>query len=158
MRLLPVSLAVLATLLVALPASAGAATSPQASIRFAWTQEIGLLAKGDAKACRYMTKRLQDNLKISTGKFDATCAQAVRASYLSERKRYGTTGLDRRRRADQAAVKTTKIRVSGASARARLRSRVGDCTMTDDRTFKRVGGRWFVDVSTANSETLGCTN
>lgn len=42
--------------LAAAPPPAGAATSAQSSIRFAWSQQITYAGVGDARACRYMNE------------------------------------------------------------------------------------------------------
>jgi len=84
------------------------------------------------------------------------CHSAIKGRYSEERKRIGRAALSRRTKAEAAAARRARIRVSGSQARSKLRYTIGDCTRTRTQKFRRAGGRWLVDVSTANSETLGC--
>ncbi len=153
MRLALVSL--LATVLLAGVPSADAAASAKSSIRFAWSQQITYAGKGDTRACRFMTEDHKRQYMFGAMSYD-DCPAAIKGRYAEERKRVGRTALARRTQAEAAAARRARIRVSGARATSRLRYTMGDCTRTRSQKFRRVNGRWLVDVSTANSESLGC--
>lgn len=157
MRLPIIPLAAVAVVFViaAGPAAAAAATSAQSSIRFAWSQQITFAGSGDTRACRYMTEDYRRLYAIGTKSY-ADCPAAIKGRYAEDLRDLGRTALARQTRADAAAARRTKISVTGASARGRLRATVGDCTRTQSQKFKRVNGRWRVDIVTANTATLGC--
>lgn len=155
MRLSVFPVAAASMVLLAVPSSPQAATGAQASIRFAWSQQITLAGTGDAKACRYMTDDYKDTYRFGQNSYP-DCPSAIKGRYAEDRRQLGRAALARQTRADAAAARRTRISVSGASARGRLRVTIGDCTRTQSQKFKRVDGRWLVDVVTANTATRGC--